>query len=284
MANLLRRLPKSIPVVFVAFVPHNPHSMIDTHCHLTFPQLSSRLDEVLAAARADGVDRMITVGTTPNDAVNARAIAEAHDNVYFTVGVHPHYSANLDNSELPRIGEIAGHEKCVAFGEMGVDYHYDDPPRDVQHRWFNAQLEVVRYTNLKKPIIIHCRKAVDDTLAIIRGSGLPGERFVFHCMTEGPDECRKVLDLGAMISFTGIVTYKNAPEVRESAKLVPLDRVMIETDSPYLSPEPHRKVRPNEPRYVTATARFLAELYGESAGAFVERVDANAERFFHLPT
>jgi len=258
--------------------------MIDTHCHLTFPQLHSRLDEVLDAARADGVDRMITVGTTPPDADAARAIAETHDNVFFSVGVHPHYVERVTEHDLPRIAEIAQHERCVAFGEMGVDYHYDDPPRDVQHNLFHAQLEVVRYSNMKKPIIIHCRKAVDDTLAIIRGSGLPGDRFVFHCMTEPPDECRKVLDLGAMISFTGIVTYKNAPEVRGSAKLVPLDRVMIETDAPYLSPEPHRKVRPNEPRYVAATARFLADLHGVALEDFVTQVDANAVRFFNLPS
>lgn len=259
--------------------------MIDTHCHLTFPELRGRLDEVLAAAAEAGVDRMITIGTTPSDAEQAKLIAESHAGVYFAAGVHPHYGPQVAGHELPRIAELAAHPRCVAFGEMGLDYHYAEPPRDHQHELFAAQLEVVRYSELPKPIIVHCRKAVDDTLAIIKGSGLPGagSRFVFHCFTEPPAEVRKVLELGAMVSFTGIVTYKNAPEVRESARLVPLDRIMVETDAPYLSPEPHRKIRPNEPRYVTATARFLADLRGIPLERFVEQVDQNAERFFRLP-
>lgn len=256
--------------------------MIDTHCHLTFPELYGPLEHVLAGAAAAGVDQMITIGTTPADAERCRAIAEAHESVYFAAGIHPHYSPNVESSELPRLAELAAHPRCVAFGEMGVDYHYDDPPRRQQHEVFNAQLEVVRYSEINKPIVIHCRKAVDDTLAIINASGIPGNRFVFHCFTEAPDECRKVVDLGAMISFTGIVTYKNAPEVRESAKLVPEDRIMVETDAPYLSPEPHRKVRPNEPKFVVETARFLAELRGVSFERFAEITDANARRFFGI--
>ena len=254
--------------------------MIDTHCHLTFPELHGRLDEVISAAAADGVDRMITIGTTPADAQRARAVAETYPGVYFAAGVHPHYGPQVQMHELPGIAELATHPKCVAFGEMGVDYHYDEPPRKQQHELFAAQLEMIRYSELTKPIIIHCRKAVDDTIAIIKSSALPGNRFVFHCFTEPPPEARKVLDLGAMVSVTGIVTYKNAPEVRESAKLVPLDRLMVETDSPFLTPEPHRRVKPNEPRYVVATARFLAELRGVEFERFVRQLDANATRFF----
>ena len=257
--------------------------MIDTHCHLTYPELHSRLDEVLSGAAAAGVDRMITIGTTPGDGDNARAIAEAHPNVFFAVGVHPHYGEKVAAHELPRVAELAAHPRCVAFGEMGLDYHYDEPPRKVQHDLLNAQLELVRYSEIQKPIIVHCRKAVDDTLAIFRSSGIPGGRFVFHCFTEPPGDVRKVLDFGAMVSFTGIVTYKNAPEVRESAKLVPADRIMVETDSPYLAPEPHRKARPNEPKYVVATARFLAHFRGVDFEVFTRRCDANAERFFQLP-
>lgn len=256
--------------------------MIDTHCHLTFPQFADQVDAVIDRAAAAAVSKLITIGTTPADAERACAIAEAYDNVYFAAGVHPHYAPDVALNELPRLAELVAHPKCVAWGEMGVDYHYDDPPPEVQHEMFRAQLEVVRYSEIDKPIIIHCRKAVDDTLGIIRGSGIDPRKFVFHCFTESPDECRKVLDLGAMISFTGIVTYKNAPEVRESAMLVPDDRIMVETDAPYLPPEPHRKVRPNEPRYVIATAAFLAELRGVTAGDFEELTDTNAKRFFGL--
>ncbi len=256
--------------------------MIDTHCHLTFPELHSRLDAVIQAAAQAGVTKMITVGTTPADAENARQIAEKYPSVFFSVGIHPHYGPQVASHELPHLAQIAQHPRCVAFGEMGVDYHYDDPPRKQQHEYFAAQLEVIRYSQSQKPIIIHCRKAVDDTLAIIRSSGLDGGRFVFHCFTEPPQEVSKALDLGAMVSFTGIVTYKNAPEVRESAKLVPMDRIMVETDAPYLSPEPHRRIRPNEPQYVIATARFLADLKGMSYEDFESLADANARRFFRL--
>ena len=254
--------------------------MIDTHCHLTFPELHDRWPQVLDDAAAVGVDRVITIGTTPDDAERCRAIAEADPRVYFAAGIHPHYSPNVPLSDLPRLAELAAHPRCVAFGEMGVDYHYADPPPRQQHEIFSAQLEVVRYSEIPKPVVIHCRKAVDDTIAIINGSGIAGHRFVFHCFTEPPDECRKVLDLGAMISFTGIVTYKNAPEVRASALLVPDDRIMVETDAPYLPPEPHRKVRPNEPKLVAATARFLADLRGVSYEQFERLTDANARRFY----
>ncbi len=256
--------------------------MIDTHCHLTFPELHSRLTDVLRGAADAGVDRMITVGTTPDDALRAATIAVNHPNVYFAVGIHPHYGPKVPPEDRTRIVEIARHPRCVAVGEMGVDYHYDDPPRAEQHQIFATQLDLVRFYGIDKPIIIHCRKAVDDTLRIIRDSGLGFDRFVFHCVTEPPAEARKIIDAGAMLSFTGIVTYKNAAEVQESAKLVPLDRIMVETDAPFLAPEPHRKVRPNEPKFVVHTARFLAELRGMSFEAFNELTDANAKRFFGI--
>lgn len=256
--------------------------MFDTHCHLTFPELHGRLEDVISQARAAGVSRMVTIGTTPSDARNACALAERFDGVYFSAGVHPHYSPDVPMHELPSLAEIAAHPRCVAFGEMGVDYHYNEPPPKTQHEYFAAQLEVVRYAQSPKPVIIHCRKAVDDTLAIIRASGLAGSRFVFHCFTEPPEEVRKVLDLGAMVGFTGIVTYKNAAEVSESAKLVPSDRILVETDAPFLTPEPHRRVKPNEPKYVMDTARFLAELRGCRFDEFEQQTDSNARRIFRL--
>jgi len=254
--------------------------MIDTHCHLTFPQLIDRVDEVIADAGAAGVGRMITIGTTPSDARRAAEIADRFPGVWFAAGVHPHYATEVDENDLADLPALWSHPRCVAFGEMGIDYHYDDPPRDVQHGLFRTQLEMVDRTGSNRPLVIHCRKAVDDTLAIIRESGIAGDRFVFHCFTEPPEECRKVLEIGAAISFTGIVTYKNAPEVRESARMVPDDRIMAETDAPYLSPEPHRKVRPNEPKLVTATAAYLAELRGMTVEAFEGLTDGNAKRVY----
>jgi TatD DNase family protein len=256
--------------------------MIDTHCHLTFPQLHEQLDAVLERAAAAGVDRLICVGTKAGDSEAARDIAAAHDNIHFTVGVHPHYAAEVDAAQVVDMAKLAEHPKCAALGEMGLDYHYPDPPRDAQAKLLEQQLVGAALFETKLPIVIHCRKATDDVLAILRSSGIAPDRFVFHCFTEPAEDARKVLDAGCMISFTGIATYRNAPEVRESAKLVPADRIMVETDSPYLSPEPHRKVRPNEPRFVVEVAKFLAELRGVGADEFIAQCDANAERFYRL--
>lgn len=256
--------------------------MIDTHCHLAFPPLREQLEDVIGRARQAGVDRMITVGTGPADVPVAREIAYQQEGVWFTVGVHPHHAADVSTEQVVAMAPLADDPRCAALGEMGLDYHYPEPAREVQATLLEAQLVGAAAFETALPIVIHCRKAVDDTLAILRSSGMALDRFVFHCFTEPPAEARKVLDAGCMISFTGIATYKNAPEVRESALLVPADRIMVETDSPYLSPEPHRKVRPNEPRFVVDVARALAELRGVAFEEFVAQCDANAEGFYRM--
>lgn len=254
--------------------------MIDTHCHLTAGQLRPQLGAVIERAIEAGVDRMITIGTTAGDSAAARKIAHHHDPVFFTSGIQPHDAHQVDHDDIAQVIDLGRDAKCAAFGEMGLEYYYDDPPRRVQWECFAAQLQAIADNRINKPIVIHCREAVDDTLAVMRESGLPAERFVFHCHTEPPPEARKVLDAGAMISFTGIVTYKSAEAVRQSAMLVPDDRLMVETDAPYLTPEPHRKIKPNEPRFVTDTARFLADLRNMPFEQFSQLVDANAQRFF----
>jgi TatD DNase family protein len=258
--------------------------MIDTHCHLTYQPLCDRLDDVLTAAAAAGVDRMITVGTSPDDARRAAALAQQHPQVFATVGLHPHYAADWTDQAAVQAAmrELAAHPRVVALGEMGLDWHYPDQPRDVQHRVLDWQLETVAaLPNL--PVIIHNRKATDDVLTTLRRSGIPGPRFVFHCFTGTPAEVDAILDFGAVVGFTGIVTFASATDVAEASDRVPLDRLLIETDSPYLTPEPHRKVRPNEPKYVPHVARFLAHRRGMSEADFIAAVDANARRVFHLP-
>jgi len=253
--------------------------MIDTHCHLTYDGLIERVDEVIAVARVAGVDRMISVGTSPDDARRAVALAERFAGVYVAAGVHPHYSTH--GVDLAALRELAQHEKVVALGEMGLDRHYPDPPPQVQRPAFAAQLELMsEFPHL--PGVVHNREATDDTLAMIRDSGVPGNRFVFHCFTGPRKELDAILDTGAMVSFTGIVTFGSARDLAEASDRVPIERLMIETDSPYLTPEPHRKVRPNEPRYVVHVAAFLAQRRGMSVEEFTETVDANAERFFGL--
>ena len=257
--------------------------MIDTHCHLTFPDLHAKLAEVIDAAAAHGVDRLITIGTTPESSHRCVDLAAAHANVFATVGVHPHEAAkHHDRAALTEpVRELAARPGVVALGEMGLDTHYPEPPLDDQRRLFAWQLELAAELP-RLPIVIHNRKATDATLAMCREAGLPGERFVFHCFTGTPAEVESILAFGAAVGFTGIVTFKSAAKVAEASDLVPLDRLLIETDAPFLTPEPYRKVRPNEPRYVRHVAEFLATRRGMPLGDFVAAVDGNAERLFGL--
>ena len=262
--------------------------MIDTHCHLTYKPLDKRVEQVIARALDAGVDRMISVGTSPEDAVKAAALAEKYDQLYATVGIHPHYAADYcDRSYVASaMADCIAQPKVVGFGEMGLDYYYDEPSVEDQRRVFQWQLEIVaqlsEQNGKRYPVVIHNRQATDDVIAMIHASGLPGEQFVFHCFTGEGEDLDKVLQLGAMVGFTGIITFKNAKAIAECADRVPDDRLLIETDSPYLTPEPHRKVRPNEPMYVGYVARFLAARRGMNEGDFIKMVDANAERFFGL--
>jgi len=185
----------------------------------------------------------------------------------------------------PATGTIAEDDRCVAWGELGLDNHYERPARAVQDALLAEQLAVLeRLTvgGLAKPVIVHCRKAFADLLPVLRSSSLPADRFVFHCFTGTPEEARAVLDFGAWISFTGVVTYPSAAEVAEAATLVPLDRIMVETDAPYLAPAPHRGTFPNEPKHVVHVARFIAGRRGIDEAEFEATLDANAERFFRI--
>lgn len=262
--------------------------MIDTHCHLTFPEFEGRVPEVLARAREHGVAGAITISTSTANAPECLAIARAHPNVWCTAGVHPLYSD--DPGALPhvweRLRDVGRDPKCVAWGELGLDRHYSEPDFSVQLQVLEEQLAHLnswRSQGLVKPIVIHCREAFDDLIPILRRSSLDPTRMVFHCFTGGPAEMTKVLDLGAWASFTGVATYRNAAEVREAARMVPQDRIMVETDAPYLSPDPKRGVRPCEPWMASITARSLAETRRESWPDFHRAINANASRFFSLP-
>lgn len=260
--------------------------MFDTHCHLTFPEFRGTVDVVLAAARRDGVYGAITVSTTTDNARHSLELARAHDDLWCTAGVHPLHSDEPADWDAMR--QCGLDPKCVAWGELGLDNHYANPPRDVQRRVLAEQLAHLESWRregpacLDKAVVIHCRDAYDDVLAALRASSLPPERFVFHCFTGTPDHARAVLDFGAWISFTGVVTFRNARPVADAARLVPGDRLMAETDAPFLTPEPLRTVRPNEPRHVAHVVRRLAELRGEPEVACAERLDGNAERFFGI--
>ncbi|MEM1329103.1 MAG: TatD family hydrolase [Planctomycetota bacterium] len=263
--------------------------MIDSHCHLTFRDFSGRVGETLEEAASRGVTGAITISTTTADCLEALAVAEAHENVWCTSGIHPLHSHEGPH-EWANLRRVAAHAKCVAWGELGLDNHYSDPPREIQDSVLEEQLAFIEGCSpgedgegIDLPVVVHCREAFDDLIPVLRASALDTSRMVFHCFTGGADDARKVLDIGAWISFTGVVTYKNAPEVREAAELVPADRIMVETDAPFLSPEPHRGVRPCRPAFVRDTAERLAAVRGVPFRTLHEQLNANTERFFGLP-
>jgi TatD DNase family protein len=255
--------------------------MIDTHCHLTSKQLVSRQEEIIDRAELAGVHAMITVATDAKDAIAARDLAEADSRVFCSSGIHPLYADSAWNWDL--VLEASKSPRCVAWGELGLDRHYDHPPLSMQKGLLEEHLSLIEdQKEDKRPIIVHCRLAVDDLLPIFTATSLDPKRFVFHCFTEKPEDAQKILDFGAMISFTGVVTFPNAPQVAEAARLVPQNRMMVETDAPYLSPEPVRKIRPNEPKFVLHTAAFLANLKGMDESEFEQLLDQNAIDFFNL--
>ena len=258
--------------------------LIDTHCHLTFEQLAGDIEAVVDRSKAAGVVGWITVGTDPQHNREAIQLTEWFENMYATVGIHPHDAKDVTAKALGELKELARSEKVVAIGETGLDFHYDFSPRQDQRRVFEAQLEIAHQLNL--PVIIHCREAFNETIDILEQfigvkGGLKG--VVFHCFGGSAQQARIVLDHGFYISFTGVVTFKNAEKAREAAKIVPTDRLMLETDCPYMSPEPVRKQKINEPALMVHTARFLAELKEMDLADFAWAVTTTSKSFFGLP-
>jgi TatD DNase family protein len=247
----------------------------DSHCHLDDPRIAGGPGGALERAQAAGVDRVVTIGTDADHSRAAIALAEAHESVWATVGLHPHDAVNGVES----VQELLEHPRVVAVGECGLDYHYDHSPRDVQRRVFAQQIALAHQRDLA--LVIHTRSAWDDTFEILAGEGVP-ERVVFHCFSGGPDEARRCLDLGAYLSFSGIVSFKSADDVRAAAVVCPSDRLMVETDSPYLAPVPHRG-RDNEPAYVPVVGQVLATLRGVGVEVIASDTYLNTSVAFRLP-
>jgi len=253
--------------------------LIDTHCHLTFEPLADDVAGVVDRSRDAGVSGWITVGTSIEDSRRVVALAEQYEGMYASVGVHPHDARLVDEAMLAELETVARAGKVVAIGETGLDYHYNFSTPDEQKQVFAAHLELAARLDL--PVVIHSREAFDDTMAILdRASALKG--VVFHCFGGTAEQAHLVLERGCFVSFTGVVTFKNAQKAREAAKVVPLDRLMVETDCPYMSPEPVRRQKPNEPALMTHTAGFLAALKGRNPEDFARETTRTAETFFSL--
>ena len=249
--------------------------MIDSHCHLDNPQFDPDRDAVIDRALAAGVDRMVVIGTGegPPDLEAGIRLADRHEAIYATVGVHPHDASKATAEIYRHLAERLKHPKVVALGEIGLDYHYDHSPRDVQREVFLEQMRIA--SDARKPIVIHTREAWEETLALLdehwKPTGLGG---IMHCFSGSPREAERCIALGFHLSFGGIITFPKSAEVQEAARKAPANRILIETDAPYLAPVPHRGKR-NEPAFVAETARKLAQLRGVTPEEIAQLTTAN---------
>lgn len=252
--------------------------LVDSHCHLNDPKLKERLPNVLESARQHDIGVMLTISTALNEAAELESISEAHNNIYHTIGVHPHEVDTHGVPETSTLLKLLDHKKAVGIGETGLDYYYEHSHRENQKESFRRHIHAMKETGL--PLIIHARDAEEDILSILKEEKVdqtnkPG---VIHCFSGTRHFAEETLELGFYISFSGILTFKNAEDLRETAKIVPLDRLLVETDAPYLAPIPHRG-KCNEPAYVVHTAEKLAELKDLS---LKEVARITTENFFAL--
>lgn len=251
--------------------------LVDSHCHLDFPDYAGKVDEVLSRARAAGVGVCISIGTELQRFPGVKAVAEAHADVWCSVGVHPHESEKEQLDDEAALIAEAAHPKVVAIGETGLDYYYEHSPRQPQQKNFRSHIAAARRMGL--PVIVHTRDAEDDTIAILREEMAKGAfTGLIHCFTGTQKLADAALELGLYISVSGIATFKNSTPLRDVIKTVPLDRLLVETDAPYLAPVPHRG-KTNEPAFVVHTAVMLAQLKGVSE---TELAATTTENFFRL--
>ena len=252
--------------------------LIDTHCHLDFPDFAPERDAVVSRAKAAGVGRLITISTRIDKFADYAGVAEAYDDVFCTVGTHPHNAHLEPEASAADIVKLARHPKCVGIGEAGLDYHYDRAPRETAQRVFRTHIAAARESDL--PLVIHTRDADSDTAKILEDEmGKGAFKALLHCFTASSELAEHALALGLYISFSGVLTFKNSQALRDIARETPLDRLLVETDAPFLAPVPYRGKR-NEPAFVASTAAVLAEAKGVSASEIAMATTANALRLF----
>ncbi|AVX04643.1 D-aminoacyl-tRNA deacylase [Maritalea myrionectae] len=252
--------------------------LVDSHCHLDFDALQADIDGVMQRAREAGVERMVTISTRVKKFDTIKAIAEAYPHVFCSVGTHPHNADEELDISVEQLVELSAYEKCVAIGEAGLDYFYDNAPREAQEIGFRRHIEAARITQL--PLVIHTRDAEEDTARILSEETEKGEfPFVLHCFSSGEDLALHGIELGGYVSFSGIATFKSAAAIVETAKKLPLDRILVETDAPYLAPVPHRG-KSNEPSFVRHTAEFMANALEQDFEQFAKQTTENFDHLF----
>ena len=256
--------------------------LIDSHAHLEFPQFDADREEMLERARTAGVTTLLAIGsgTGPGDLDAAIPFAEKHDWIYATIGIHPHEAKLGTDEDFARLEKLAKHPRVIAWGEIGLDYFYDHSPRDVQHRVFIQQMELARAAKL--PIIIHCRDAWPDCLKLLEEHWKPaGLGGILHCFTSTLEDAQRGIEMGFLVAFGGAATYPKSQNIRGVAKVLPLEKLLIETDAPYLAPQPYRGKR-NEPAYVAEVARTLGSVRNLSPEEIAAATTGNFRRFFGI--
>lgn len=255
-----------------------PPEIVDSHCHLDFPDFAGQLPDILSRAREAGVRRMVTICTRLRNEPTVRAIAEAHDGVFYAAGTHPMSAAEEPLATVAELVALAAHPKFVGIGESGLDYHYTADSAEVQQASLRIHIAAAQETGL--PLIIHAR-AADEDMARLLQDGMARRPYtcVMHCFSSGADLARAALDMGFYLSMSGIATFPKSGELRDIFAAAPLDRILLETDSPYLAPMPHRGKR-NEPAYTAFTAKTGAQIFGVSEAAFAGATTANFDRLF----
>lgn len=253
--------------------------LIDSHAHLDDERFDEDRDQVIKALEEAGIGIIINPGADLNSSIKAVSLAEKYENIYAAVGVHPHSASEMDEATMDMLRAFANRDKVVAIGEIGLDYYYDNSPRDVQRKWFREQLNLAKEVGL--PVIIHSREASSDTFEIIKEAQDGRLTGVMHCYSGSVDLAMEYIKLGFYISLAGPVTFKNAKKPKEVAKAIPLDKLLIETDSPYMAPEPYRGKR-NDPRYVRYVAEAIAQIKGISFEEVARKTSENAKRLFRI--
>jgi len=263
-----------------SLAPFVPFRLVDTHCHLNHPDFAGDLPDVLLRAEKAGATRMICVGYDLDSSASAVRLAREARMIHASVGVHPHDAFTFTPETREQLGNLASdREHVVAIGETGLDYYRDLSPRNVQRKAYRAHIEMAR--ELELPLVIHSRDAQDDVLAILREQGLPPRGAVMHCLPSDPDFARSAADLGCYLGIAGPITFQNAGRLREIAGKLPIERLLLETDAPYLTPHPHRGQR-NEPSYLPLIAGKLAEVLGVSPAELADATTSNAGKLFAL--
>lgn len=252
---------------------------IDTHCHIIHERCADEANSIVKRAQDAGVNTLITIGCDEKDSKEAKDAAQNYPNVYFTAGIHPHEAEKVSPDYLDTLKALSADPKCVAIGECGLDYYYEHSPKDAQRKVFREQIQLSQ--TLAKPIIVHMRDAWDESLEIYRDEQITKVPTVIHCFSGSLDYAKACLDLGCYISLSGIVTFKKAGDLPEVAKICPLDRLLIETDSPFLAPVPYRG-KTNEPAYVVEVAKKIADLRAISIDEVANATTANAKRVFKV--